>query len=78
MQLSKPVMLSYEFTDSVFSKSYFITMNGAALSTSKSAGKLVAYSRTLGTFGLQKDEVPPTIQHQSNNKIDSLNNGKWS
>jgi hypothetical protein len=78
MQISKPVMLSYEFTDSVLSKAYLITMNGTALSTLNSAGKLVAYSKTLGTFGLQKDEVPPTIQHQSNNKLDSLNNGKWS
>lgn len=78
MQLSKPVVLSVEFKDSISAKSYIITMNGAALPTVFEQGKLIAYSKTLGTFGLQKDEIAPSVQHQSNNKLDSLNNGNWS
>lgn len=78
IQLSKSVALSYAFKDSLSAKGAIITMNGAALFTTSSAGKLVAYAKTLGTFGIQKDEVAPTIQPQSNNKLDSLNNGKWS
>jgi hypothetical protein len=27
---------------------------------------------------MRKDEMAPTIQEQANNKLDSLNNGKWT
>jgi hypothetical protein len=53
-------------------------MNGAALPTTYKEGKLTAYSKTLGTFGLKIDEIAPTIQNQTNNKLDTLNNGMWS
>jgi hypothetical protein len=78
LQLAKPIILSYQFKDSINAHRYFITMNGAALPTTFKEGKLTAYSKTLGTFGLKIDEIAPTIQNQSNNKLDTLNNGAWA
>lgn len=77
-QLAKPVALSYQFKDSSNAHRYVITMNGVALPTTCKEGKLLTSSKTLGTFGLKKDEIAPTLQNQSNNKLDSLNNGEWS
>lgn len=78
VQLAKPVALSYQLKDSINAHRYFITMNGTALPTTFQEGKLTAYTKTLGTFGLKMDEIAPTIQNQSNNKLDTLNNGAWS
>jgi hypothetical protein len=78
LQLAKPITLSYQLKDSINAQRYFITMNGAALPTMFEQGKLTAYSKTLGTFGLKIDEIAPAIQNQSNNKLDSLNNGAWA
>jgi hypothetical protein len=78
LQLAKPITLSYQLKDSINAHRYFITMNGAALPTTFKEGKLTAYSKTLGTFGLKIDEIAPTIQNQSNNKLDTLNNGAWA
>ena len=78
VQLAKPVALSYQLKDSINAHRYFITMNGTALPTTFQEGKLTAYSKTLGNFGLKIDEIAPTIQNQSNNKLDTLNNGAWS
>lgn len=78
VQLAKPVALSYQLKDSINAHRYFITMNGTALATTFQEGKLTAYTKTLGTFGLKMDEIAPTIQNQSNNKLDTLNNGAWS
>ncbi len=78
VQLAKPVALSYQLKDTINAHLYFITMNGTALPTTFQEGKLTAYTKTLGTFGLKMDEIAPTIQNQSNNKLDTLNNGAWS
>lgn len=78
VQLAKPVALSYQLKDSINAHRCFITMNGTALPTTFQEGKLTAYTKTLGTFGLKMDEIAPTIQNQSNNKLDSLNNGAWT
>ena len=77
-QLAKPIALSYQLKDSINAHRYFITMNGTALPTIFKEGKLLSSSKTLGTFGLRIDETAPTIQNQSNNKLDSLNNGAWA
>ena len=76
--LAKPIALSCQLKDTLNAHRYFITMNGAALATTFANGKLMSSSKTLGTFGLQKDEIAPTIQNQSNNKLDTLNNGAWA
>ena len=78
LQLAKPIALSYQLKDSINAHRYFITMNGTALPTTFKEGKLFSSSKTLGTFGLRMDEIAPTIQNQSNNKLDTLNNGAWS
>ena len=78
LQLAKPIALSYQLKDSINAHRYFITMNGTALPTIFKEGKLLSSSKTLGTFGLRIDETAPTIQNQSNNKLDSLNNGAWA
>jgi Peptidase family M23 len=78
LQLAKPVTLTYQFTDSSNAHRYFMTMNGVALPTTFKEGKLLSSSKTLGTFGLRIDEIAPTIQNQTNNKLDSLNNGAWT
>ena len=78
LQLAKPIALSYQLKDSINAHRYFITMNGTALPTTFKEGKLLSSSKTLGTFGLRIDEIAPTIQNQSNNKLDSLNNGAWA
>jgi hypothetical protein len=78
LQLAKPITLSCQLKDSITAHRYVITMNGAALPTTYKEGKLTAYSKTLGTFGLKIDEIAPTIQNQTNNKLDTLNNGMWS
>ena len=78
LQLAKPIALSYQLKDSINAHRYFITMNGVALPTTFKEGKLLSSSKTLGTFGLRIDETAPTIQNQSNNKLDSLNNGAWA
>jgi murein DD-endopeptidase MepM/ murein hydrolase activator NlpD len=77
-QLAKPIALSYQLKDSINAHRYFITMNGTALPTIFKEGKLLSSSKTLGTFGLRIDETAPTIQNQSNNKLDSINNGAWA
>ena len=76
--LAKPIALSCQLKDTLNAHRYFITMNGAALATTFANGKLMSSSKTLGTFGLQKDDIAPTIQNQSNNKLDTLNNGAWA
>ena len=78
LQLAKPIALSYQLKDSINAHRYFITMNGTALPTTFKEGELLSSSKTLGTFGLRMDEIAPTIQNQSNNKLDSLNNGAWA
>jgi murein DD-endopeptidase MepM/ murein hydrolase activator NlpD len=78
LQLAKPIALSYQLKDSIYAHRYFITMNGTALPTTFKEGELLSSSKTLGTFGLRMDEIAPTIQNQSNNKLDSLNNGAWA
>jgi hypothetical protein len=78
VQLAKPIALSYQLKDSINAHRYFITMNGTALPTTYKEGKLLSSSKTLGTFGLRIDEIAPTIQNQTNNKLDSLNNGAWA
>jgi hypothetical protein len=78
LQLAKPIALSYQLKDSINAHRYFITMNGVALPTTFKEGELLSSSKTLGTFGLRIDEIAPTIQNQSNNKLDSLNNGAWA
>jgi murein DD-endopeptidase MepM/ murein hydrolase activator NlpD len=78
VQIARPVHISYQFKDSAAAARYIITMNGSPLSTSRAAGKVSADTKTLGTFGLRKDEIAPTVQNQANNKLDSLNNGAWT
>jgi hypothetical protein len=53
-------------------------MNGAPLACRFEDGKLCAEAKMLGTFGLRKDELAPTLIGQANNKLDSLNNGAWT
>lgn len=78
IQLAKPVELTYALKDTSDAKRYCITMNNNCLSTSYKDGKLIATAKSLGTFGLKKDVLAPTITEKTNNKIDSLNNGAWS
>jgi hypothetical protein len=78
VQLAKPIALSYQLKDTINAHRYFITMNGTALPTTFKEGELLSSSKTLGTFDLRIDEIAPTIQNQSNNKLDSLNNGAWA
>ena len=78
VQLALPVHLSYQFKDSSAAAQYVLTMNGTPLASRFEDGKLCAEAKSLGTFGLRKDELAPTLIGQANNKLDSLNNGAWT
>jgi hypothetical protein len=78
VQLARPVHLSYQFKDSSAAAQYVLTMNGAPLASRFEEGKLCADAKSLGTLGLRKDELAPTLIGQANNKLDSLNNGAWT
>ena len=78
VQLARQVHLSYQFKDSSAAEQYVLTMNGAPLACRFEDGKLCAEAKMLGTFGLRKDELAPTLIGQANNKLDSLNNGAWT
>ena len=78
IQLAKPIELTFALIDTSDAKRYCITMNNNCLSTSYKDGKLTATAKSLGTFGLRKDVLAPTITEKANNKLDSLNNGAWS
>jgi hypothetical protein len=77
-QLARPFELRYQGKDSTEVLHYVITMNGSALPTARVGGQLIAESKSLGVFGLRKDETPPILQDQGNNQFDRLNNGKWT
>ena len=77
-QIARPVHLSYEFKDSLSALHYVLTMNGSALSCKQIGKQLFADTKSLGSFGLRKDEIAPVLQNQANNQLDSLNNGAWS
>lgn len=78
VQLAKPIEISYTLVDTIGAEQYCITINNKYLATTFAQGQLKAQSKTLGTFGLRKDILPPTITDKPNNKLDSLNNGAWS
>ncbi len=78
VQIARPIHLSYAFKDSVAAAQYVITMNGSPLPTFFDGTTLTADAKALGTFGLRKDVLAPTLLDQANNKLDSLNNGAWS
>ncbi|MBM3917375.1 MAG: M23 family metallopeptidase [Sphingomonadales bacterium] len=78
IQLSKPIQISYLLKDTAGAKQFCLTMNNKYLPTAFKDGVLSASSKTLGTFGLRKDMLAPTITEKTNNKLDSLNNGAWS
>lgn len=78
MQIARPIHISYDFKDSIAAANYILTMNGVALPTKRVGSSLFAESKSLGLLGMRKDEMAPTIQEQANNKLDSLNNGKWT
>ncbi|MEN9993622.1 MAG: hypothetical protein RL762_279 [Bacteroidota bacterium] len=78
VQLARSVHLSYQFKDSSAAAKYVLTMNGVPLTSRFEDGKLCAEAKSLGTFGLRKDELAPTLIGQANNKLDSLNNGAWT
>jgi hypothetical protein len=78
VQIARPIHISYQFKDSAAAARYIITMNGSPLPTAHEAGLLRTEAKTLGTFGLRKDETAPTLLDQANNKLDSLNNGAWT
>lgn len=75
--VQKPIQISYQFSNETLAQKYCITMNGAALPGKFEHGKLTATTKTLGTWGLRQDLIPPVIKENPNNKLDSTSSGKF-
>jgi murein DD-endopeptidase MepM/ murein hydrolase activator NlpD len=75
--VQKPIEITYTFSNESMPHKYCITINGAALSGKYDNGKLIATTKVLGTWGLRKDVLPPTIKENPKNKLDSISSGKF-